>query len=167
MMNNRGEQKMKNETSLWGRIKAFFSRIFSSKKLLEEAKTEVATPASKNIIESNDKNIFAEAGEKNKWLDLQKLYLQGKVKEEDMTSEQISALEKLFDSQIETAKRANENKKIKILKALMHDSNIMDVYEKVQKGEIAKDQLTKDQIIQVGFLYKENDLRQRILKKAV
>lgn len=55
------------------------------------------------------KKYFSETNEKNKWLDLQKLYLQGKVKE-DMTSERISALEKLFDSQIETAKRPNENK---------------------------------------------------------
>ena len=94
------------------RIKEFFTKMFSSKKLLNEGSVEITS--SEKIKESIDTEV-----EKNKTvsngstqyrelIELQKLYLQGKIKETDMTSDQVFALESLFDSQIENARRKNE-----------------------------------------------------------
>ena len=53
--------------------------------------------------------------EETKLLILQKQYRTGQLKEEDLTQEQITLLCDLYDRQISNLKKANKNKKNKIL----------------------------------------------------
>lgn len=152
------------------RIKEFFTKMFSSKKLLNEGSVEITS--SEKIKESIDTEV-----EKNKTvsngstqyrelIELQKLYLQGKIKETDMTSDQVFALESLFDSQIENARRKNELTKKKILKALSEDQETMDIFAKIKRGDLEKGQLTDDQILQIEFLYDIEKTQINEIKKA-
>ena len=152
------------------RIKEIFTKMFSSKKLLNEGSVEITS--SEKIKESIDTEV-----EKNKTvsngstqyrelIELQKLYLQGKIKETDMTSDQVFALESLFDSQIENARRKNELTKKKILKALSEDQETMDIFAKIKRGDLEKGQLTDDQILQIEFLYDIEKTQINEIKKA-
>lgn len=142
--------------SVLKKIKDFFSSIFSSKKLLKEGNVEETKiqerEVERKVIENGTKTIFDQANEQSNLMSLQKMYLQGKIKEEDLTKEQIAGLEKLFDSQIENTKRNNSNLQRKIIKSLTSDKAVMEVYRKVKNGEIDEDQLTEDQIAQMNFL---------------
>ena len=142
--------------SILKRIKDFFSGIFNSKKLLKEGNIEEIKMKEKEtnnkVMTDERKTIFDRANEQEKLLSLQKMYLQGKIKEKELTKEQITELHKLFDSQIENMKRNNLNLQRKILKSLTNNQEIMNVYEKVKTGEVSENQLTKDQIKQINFL---------------
>lgn len=52
---------------------------------------------------------------KKEILELQRLFREGKIKEEDLTSEQINELGKLYDRQIEELRISNEYRKKKLL----------------------------------------------------
>ena len=54
-------------------------------------------------------------GTKKEILELQRLFREGKIKEEDLTSEQINELGKLYDRQIEELRISNEYRKKKLL----------------------------------------------------
>ena len=150
---------MKNENTIFQKIKSFFASIFGKKKLLDEGNREKMESMDSNSDENKAKEekrkekSFFEVEEEKKIMELQKLFINGKIKEEDMTQEQISSLEKLFDSQIESAKRTNFNMKRKILKALLNDKETMELLRKFQNGEIKEEQMTKEQVTRIRFLY--------------
>ena len=54
-------------------------------------------------------------GSNGEIIELQRLYREGKIKEEDMTYEQKDALNKLYDKQIEDLRLSNEYRKRKLL----------------------------------------------------
>lgn len=139
------------------KIKEIFSKLFSSKKLLEEGNVvnTSAEEENENIhTETTDvNNVTSGSAQYRELVELQKLYLQGKIKETDMTSDQVFALESLFDSQIENARRKNEATKKKIFKSLSEDPETMEIYSKVKSGELEKTQLTDAQVLQIEFLY--------------
>ena len=143
------------------KIKEFFLRLFSSKKLLDDGNSENVTSVPSEQIKENVQSEVADmsgsmkggAKEYRELLELQKLYLHGKIKETDMTSDQVLALESLFDSQIENAKRKQEATKKKIFKALSEDQETMSIYLQIKNGEIDKNQLTDAQVLQIEFLY--------------
>ena len=142
--------------NIFKKIKRFFSNIFCPKKFLKEGNIE-GTKKQENefdckVMTNERKNIFEQAKEQMDLISLQKLYLQGKIQEKDMTKEQIIGLEKLFDTQIENVKRNNDSLRRKIYKSLTSDKKVMEVYFKVKNGEIDENQLTKDQIKQINFL---------------
>ena len=94
------------------KIKEFFSKLFSSKKLLDEG--SVVNTSSETIkenmnteVSNSNSNALSGSAQYRELVELQKLYLRGEIKETDMTSEQVLALESLFDSQIENARRKN------------------------------------------------------------
>ncbi len=66
------------------------------------------------------KNIETEETE---ILKLQKEYRNGKIDEKDLSIDQISALNKLYDKQIADLKKSNEARKQKLLQYRMKRSN--------------------------------------------
>lgn len=56
--------------------------------------------------------------EEENLLELQKRYESGKIKEEDLSKEEVEALKKLYKKQIEEKKKNLEDYKIKIAKYL-------------------------------------------------
>jgi hypothetical protein len=147
---------MNNELSLWQRIKNFFSNLFGRNKLLTDGTTnsEANEPnfGASNSFEAPKTDAFKKAEEDRKIIDLQRLFMSGKIKESDLTLEQYSALDKLFDSQIDEAKRKNNALKKKILKSLVEDKDIMQLYRQFQNGEVKEEDLTEDQTKQIDFL---------------
>ena len=77
--------------------------MFSSKKMLNEGQKE------NDLINKNSEqiknNIFEEASKRNHYLELQRKYIQGAIKEEEMSSEEIDELEKIFDEQIQNTQK--------------------------------------------------------------
>ena len=136
--------------NLFEKIKDFFSNIFNSKKLLNERNNEINEFEIKVV--PTEKNMFEKANEYTNLISLQKSYIQGKIKEKDMTKEQIQGLEKLFDEQIENTKRNNENLRRKIYKELTTDKSLMDIYKRFKLGEISEKELDNIQIKQINFL---------------
>ena len=53
--------------------------------------------------------------EETKLLSLQKLYRDGKIKEQDLSNEQINQLCRLYDTQISNLKTSNKQRKQKLL----------------------------------------------------
>ena len=145
------------------KIKNFFLRLFSSRNLLNEENVVSIQLKVDNInsVTLNSSTQYREL------LELQKLYLQGKIKETDMTSEQVLALECIFDSQIENAKRKNEATKRKIYKALSEDQETMSIYEKIKSGELDGNQLTEEQVLQIEFLYDIETIEKQSAKGVV
>lgn len=114
-MNNNKKESLINisEGSIFYKIKNFFWNLFNKK---------IETSNEEDIIKENEerKNFFIESiksieTEETKIQKLQQQYRSGAIKEEDMTEQQISDLCKLYDKQIESLKKSNEEKKNRIL----------------------------------------------------
>jgi hypothetical protein len=108
-----------NENSMLYKIKVFFKNLFYKKA---EATNEVIADENVNVKmeRENQRNAFIEnirniENEETKLLKLQEQYRNGEVKEEDLTNEQVNALCKLYDRQIERLEKSNAMKRQKIL----------------------------------------------------
>lgn len=108
-----------NENSIFYKIKRFFKNLFNKKidtannyATIEETKNSDGNKDKKNSFMESIKNI---ENEETKLLKLQKQYRSGEIKEEDLTEEQVKSLCDLYDKQIASLKRSNENRKQKLL----------------------------------------------------
>ena len=119
-MNSNTEEKSLitlEEKGIIYKIKKFFSNLFNKKTLLKHNSnmynTDIVAVKNKGIefkehiskIEDNETIL----------LKLQKQYRSGQIKEKDLSSEQIHLLCRLYDSQIESLRKSNELRKLKIL----------------------------------------------------
>ncbi len=108
-----------NENSIFYKIKRFFKNLFN--KNAETTANYVDIEDNNNSIENeNRKNSFVESirnieDEETKLLKLQKQYRSGKIKEEELTEEQVNSLCILYDRQIASLKKSNEIRKQRLL----------------------------------------------------
>ena len=104
-----------NENSIFYKIKRFFRNLFHKETVVDNTKVieedEVKIEKAKSIFIESLKNI---EDEETKLLKLQKQYRSGKIKEEDLTQEQINSLCALYDKQIESLRKSNEIRKQKL-----------------------------------------------------
>lgn len=108
-----------NENSIFYKIKRFLKKLFN--KNADNTANYVAIKDNNNSVESeNKKNSFMESirnieDEETKLLKLQKQYRSGKIKEEELTEEQVNSLCTLYDRQIANLKKSNEMRKQRLL----------------------------------------------------
>ena len=101
----------KKEKSVFQKIKNFFKKVFGKKQIENNIQTD--------IIEEESNNEFKESikmteDEETKLLELQRRYRRGEIAENDLSEEQIDALCKLYDKQIEDLKQSIKIKEEKI-----------------------------------------------------
>ena len=108
-----------NENSIFYKIKRFFKNLFN--KNADTTANYVEIEDNNNSVENeNRKNSFMESirnieDEETKLLKLQKQYRSGKIKEEELTEEQVNSLCSLYDRQIASLKKSNEIRKQRLL----------------------------------------------------
>lgn len=109
-----------NENSIFYKIKRFLKNLFNKNKdtiynyaVIEETNNLVENENKKNSFMASIKNI---ENEETKLLKLQKQYRSGKIKEEELTEEQVNSLCALYDKQIANLRKSNEVRKQKLLK---------------------------------------------------
>ena len=107
-----------NENSIFYKIKKFFRSLFCEKNSNVES-TKVIEKTTINNQKSNKSSFIEEIknveNEETKLLKLQKQYRCGKIKEEELTEEQVKSLCALYDKQINNLKKSNEIRKQKLL----------------------------------------------------
>lgn len=111
-----------NIKGIFYKIEQFFVNIFKKKDINEEVlavepNDEFNKMKNANTFIKELKNIETEI------LKLQKEYRNGKIDEKDLSIDQISALNKLYDKQIADLKKSNEARKQKLLQYRMKRSN--------------------------------------------
>ena len=117
MKENTQEKSLKqvNENSIFYKIKRFFINIFHKETIINDTtlivENEVKVDNSKSAFVESLKNI---EDEETKLLKLQKQYDSGKIKEEDLTQEQVKSLCGLYKKQIEKLEKSNEIRKQKL-----------------------------------------------------
>lgn len=118
---NNGEEKTSlipaEKQSILEKVKRFFEKLFSTEKTLDY---NVNTQPENKTVSYNKTQTFLETirtieDEETKLLKLQKQYRSGKIRESDMTKEQINKLCDLYDRQIETLQKSNAVRKEKLL----------------------------------------------------
>lgn len=107
-----------NEKSIFYKIKKFLRSLFHKTNSNVETINITETTAINN--QNSNKNSFMESirnieDEETKLLKLQKQYRSGKIKEEELTEEQVNSLCALYDKQISNLKKSNEIRKQKLL----------------------------------------------------
>ncbi len=120
-MNNNTQEKgliALDEKGIIYKIKLFFKNLFNKKMPLDNDSNTYNndTETIKNNEIEFKKYISKIEDAETMLLKLQKKYRSGQIKEEDLSSEQIDSLCKLYDSQIEKLRKSNELRKQKILK---------------------------------------------------
>ena len=120
---NESKELILTNNSIWGNFKRWIKNIFKNKEkteIVEECKevnneltTETNTSFKQSISVQN--NSVVENSEEKELLKLQKYYRNGKIKEEELSQEQIKALCDLYDRQITNLKKSNESRKKKLL----------------------------------------------------
>lgn len=115
MVENTQEKNLieKKEKSIFGKIKNFFKNLFGQKA--EDSKKEDVI-SKEEVTNVFKESIKTEEDEEAKLLSLQKKYRRGEIAEGDLSEEQIEALCDLYDRQIETIKKAIEEKEQQIAK---------------------------------------------------
>ena len=107
-----------NENSIFYKIKNFFRSLYGKKNSNVES-TKVIEKTTINNQKSNKSSFIEEiknvVNEETKLLKLQKQYRCGKIKEEELTEEQVKSLCALYDKQINNLKKSNEIRKQKLL----------------------------------------------------
>ena len=106
-----------NKKSVFLKIKNFLKNLFDKNIVVEEDTRFVSTANDfKMKKKQNDflKNLKNIDNTENKLLELQNMYRQGKIDENDMTKEQIELLCNLYDKQIIHLKESNEIRKQKL-----------------------------------------------------
>lgn len=151
---------MKN--SIVQSFKDFFKNLFGSKKLLDEGKVEAKDLQQIKPVSSP----FSEEKEQLEVSKLARLYMDGKIKEEDMTEEQIDKAEKYFDEQIASMEKQVASTRNSVYKSLVTNKKVSDKFEKFKNGEIEEDDLTEKEIAQLDFIcdYKIAEKRREINK---
>lgn len=104
-----------NKNSIFYKIKQFFNSLFLKNKPINVTENNTIIRA-----DEDKRNLFIEdikkiEDEETALLKLQKRYRSGEIKEEDLTDNQIKSLCELYDKQIADFKKANLQKKQKIL----------------------------------------------------
>ncbi len=108
-----------NEKGMFYKISKFFKNLFN--KNYDTIDNHIAIDARNTSVESENKNnSFMESiknieDEETKLLKLQKQYRSGKIKEEDLTDEQVKSLCTLYDKQISNLIKSNEMRKQRLL----------------------------------------------------
>lgn len=107
-----------NENSIFYKIKKFFRSLFGKKNSNVESTNVIEATTINN--QKNNRSAFIEEiknveNEETKLLKLQKQYRCGKIKEEELTEEQVKSLCALYDKQINNLKKSNEIRKQKLL----------------------------------------------------
>lgn len=102
----------KEEKGIFNKIKKFFKNLFDRNKNADNTVKE-------NNIEKEEHSNFKEyikmtEDEETQLLELQRKYRAGEIAENDLTDEQIDALSKLYDKQIEDLKKSIALKEQKI-----------------------------------------------------
>ena len=107
-----------NENSIFYKIKNFFRSLFGEKNSNVES-TKFIYKTNINNQKINKSSFIEEIknveNEETKLLKLQKQYRCGKIKEEELTEEQVKSLCALYDKQINNLKKSNEIRKQKLL----------------------------------------------------
>ncbi|MBP3801636.1 MAG: hypothetical protein J6I85_06425 [Clostridia bacterium] len=93
--------------SIFDKIKSFFKNIFSGNPNMEEQVIE-KIDSHKNEFLDRIKDI---ENDETGLLKLQRMYRSGKIKEEDLTKEQVESLCNLYDNQISRLRKSNEIRK--------------------------------------------------------
>mgnify|MGYP001862906822 CR=1 FL=1 len=107
------------ENGIFYKIKKFFNNLFGKNK--EETNSYTNIKENETVKENaNNRDSFIESirnntTERSKILELQKQYRSGKIKEEELSEEQINSLCKLYDEQIAELRKSNEIRKQRIL----------------------------------------------------
>lgn len=107
-----------NENSIFYKIKKFFRSLFGKKNSNVESTNVIEATTINN--QKDNRSAFIEEiknveNEETKLLKLQKQYRCGKIKEEELTEEQVKSLCALYDKQINNLKKSNEIRKQKLL----------------------------------------------------
>lgn len=102
----------KEEKGIFNKIKKIFKNLFGRNKNVDNTVKE-------NNIEKEEHSNFKEyikmtEDEETQLLELQRKYRAGEIAENDLTDEQIDALSKLYDKQIEDLKKSIALKEQKI-----------------------------------------------------
>lgn len=116
------------EYSIWDKIKNFFKKKLFKKEeyveINEESTKKEYIEVNKTSEEStkegtnpnNKPGYFESMKDTNELLELQGKYRSGEIKESDLTSEQLKALNNLYDKQIRELRATNEARKQRLLK---------------------------------------------------
>lgn len=102
--------------SFFEKLKKWLGIGVDKNKQLDESKENVNEIVDVKIdVPDFKENLYVEEdGERLKIINLQQQYKEGKIKQEDLTEEDIDKLIALYDEQIEKVKQEIEEKKIKI-----------------------------------------------------
>lgn len=122
MNNNEKSLKKINENSIFYKLKNFFTRFFNfiRKEKKENLESAESIESVSNIRE-NSKNTFLESiknieNEETKLLKLQEQYRSGKIREEELSKEQVDMLCALYDKQISQLRKSNAILKNNLIK---------------------------------------------------
>ena len=149
---------MKEQNDILEKLKLFFKNIFNRHKLLGEGKEKIfddidAIDLFQTENSNQRKNSFKDAYKVKDYNELKRKYIQGTIKEDDLTETELIELEKLLEKQVINMKKENKNKKIQIVNALLANEDFVKTFKRLKKGEINKNDLTEEQSIQIDFLY--------------
>ena len=97
--------------------------------------------------------MFERIAKQNQVLALQKAFLKGEIKEEELTMEQKKALEKLFDEQIEEINHRNLMLKRKMISKLKKDKVFVKMFQEYHRGGITREKLNDTQKARIDFVY--------------
>ncbi len=118
MKDNTQEKNLieKNENNIFGKIKAFFKKIFgkTQENNENEINEDVLIEAEKSYSFVDDLKITED--DNTKLFKLQQRYRRGEIADGDLTQEQINSLCLLYDKQIEELKRTIKAKEQQIAK---------------------------------------------------
>ena len=107
------------ENGIFYKIKKFFNNLFGKNK--EETNSYTNIKENETVKENaNNRDSFIESirnntTERSTISQLPKQYRSGKIKEEELSEEQINSLCKLYDEQIAELRKSNEIRKQRIL----------------------------------------------------
>ena len=162
-----------NENSIFYKIKAFFKKLFRRKKQSTIQNVE-QVETKKNVTNQNSKDFFRESirnieNEEIKLLELQRRFDKGEI-EEELSTEQIEKLEKLYNNQIAELEKSNESRKAKIakhkdgnkflekIKAIeSQETKLLRLQKKLEAGEISEYDLTDTQMDMLIKLYQDQN----------
>lgn len=107
------DDEMISTTGIMYKIKSFFKNIFKKKDVVVEEKVEVEEKIGKAF---EDSIVIKKDEERERLLELQKRFREGKLNPEDVTEEDIDKLTELYNEQIEALNKQIEEDTIVIEK---------------------------------------------------
>ena len=109
-----------SQNTIWNKIKEFFNKLFNHTK--QNTNTSITNESNSkkednvDIISNFNDLIKVNETEESKLLKLLRLYRSGKIKEEDLTQEEIKKLCDLYDKQIKHMEEKNKNEMEELIK---------------------------------------------------